>query len=146
MFDNIHRKIKMLAKVITIIGIIGSCITGFVMWILPNGFLIGTLVMVIGSLFSWISSFVLYGFGEIIELLTDIRNGDIGKKSINNEIVTNEDYTGNNIKATQDNSTLIDEDVQQVVPEDCWTCPQCKSINSYSEYGETGCPKCGWKL
>lgn len=29
--------------------------------------LIGILTMVLGSLLSWVSSFVLYGFGEIVE-------------------------------------------------------------------------------
>ena len=66
MFDNIGGKIKMLAVVCTIVGIAGSVITGFVM--MANemaGW--GLLIAVGGSLLSWVGSFLLYGFGELID-------------------------------------------------------------------------------
>ena len=68
MFDNIGGKIKTLASVICIIGIIGCCIIGIVL--MTKGELlviIGLAVMVLGSLLSWVGSFVLYGFGQLIE-------------------------------------------------------------------------------
>ena len=72
MFDNIGGKIKTLAKVVCWIGIIGSCLAGFVL--LVEGLdvseeliLYGILVAGVGSLFSWIGSFFLYGFGQLIE-------------------------------------------------------------------------------
>ncbi len=68
MFQNIGRKIMVLAQVIAWIGIAASCISGFVMmasdYLNP---LIGLLVLVLGSLFSWIGSFMTYGFGRLIE-------------------------------------------------------------------------------
>ncbi len=78
MFDNIGGKIKALAKFITWAGIIGSVIAGIVVIgaggrnIYGYGYsgsfvLQGILTMVLGSLAAWISSFVLYGFGELIE-------------------------------------------------------------------------------
>ncbi|MBR3824812.1 MAG: hypothetical protein IKJ39_06395 [Lachnospiraceae bacterium] len=68
MFNNIGEKIKTLASVITVIGIIASLILGC--WMISANddlALIGLLVMFLGSLVSWIGSFLLYGFGQLIE-------------------------------------------------------------------------------
>ena len=68
MFDRIGSKIKGLASVITWLGIIASCAFGFVL--MSNGdemIFLSIAVMAVGSFVSWISSFLLYGFGELIE-------------------------------------------------------------------------------
>lgn len=74
MFTNIGDKIKSLAKVIAWIGIAGSVISGFVM--INSGYgvsiIMGIGVILGGSLISWISSWFLYGFGELIEKTTEI--------------------------------------------------------------------------
>ena len=73
MFDHIGSKIKIVAQVITWIGILASLIGGIVIMALtesPSGFL----VMIAGSLVSWLSSLTLYGFGQLIEN-TDILAG-----------------------------------------------------------------------
>ncbi len=68
MFDNIGGKIKTLAQVVTWIGIIGSVIGGMSMMSINDDLIfLGLLIMIIGSLVSWVSSFVLYGFGQLIE-------------------------------------------------------------------------------
>ena len=75
MFDNIGRKIKVLAKVICWIGIIASIIAGIIYWAgIANLYkkswidvLIGLLIIVGGSLFSWIGSLTTYAIGEIAE-------------------------------------------------------------------------------
>lgn len=71
MYTNIGAKIKGLAKFIAYVGIAGSVITSF---ILIGGEAIGTGlgVLVGGSLISWIGSWFMYGFGELIEKTTDI--------------------------------------------------------------------------
>ena len=64
MFDNIGDKLKGLALFLCWGGIIYSVISGiivcsdFKLWI-------GLLIIVIGSLVSWISSWVIYAIGEI---------------------------------------------------------------------------------
>lgn len=70
MFDNIGGKIKDLAGTLLWIGIGISVIAG----ILIIGFsydgslsLIGFLVIIIGSYASLIGSYVLYGFGELVD-------------------------------------------------------------------------------
>ena len=87
MFKNIGEKIKKLAVVICWIGIVISLILGVLIAVSPtvirnslnfNGTVItnsnsvavnivaGILVFLIGSVASWISTFVLYGFGELV--------------------------------------------------------------------------------
>jgi hypothetical protein len=66
MFDNIGGKIKSLASLIAILGIISSIASGFFLFI-DGRFLVGILTAVLGSLASWIGSFMQYGFGQLIE-------------------------------------------------------------------------------
>ena len=75
MFDNIGGKIKTVAATIAWLGIIGSIIIGIIIIAEANdsyypsamGTLGGWLVMIVGSLSSWVSSFTLYGLGQLIE-------------------------------------------------------------------------------
>ncbi len=68
MFGNIGGKIKSLAQVITWLGIIGCVIWGFVLMATDEDLIsAGLMIASLGSLISWVSSFVLYGFGQLIE-------------------------------------------------------------------------------
>lgn len=65
MFDNIGSKIKIVAIVCTIVGIVASVIAGIVL-MAGDVVGLGLLVAVGGSFLSWVGSFLLYGFGELI--------------------------------------------------------------------------------
>ena len=68
MFDNIGAKIKMLAMVVCWIEIIGSIIAGIV--VIANGYdlvLLGAGIMLAGTLISWVGSFFIYGFGQLVD-------------------------------------------------------------------------------
>lgn len=79
MFSNIGGKIKGLAKFICWLGIILSVIIGIILILgarsgngaygYPDGGAVvaGIFVIVLGSIMSWIGSFVLYGFGELVD-------------------------------------------------------------------------------
>jgi len=81
MWDNIGGKIKTLAKVIAWLGIISSIIGGIILiiegvrinqnsWFGGGGGLfigIGFGTIIGGVIFSWIGSWFMYGFGELIE-------------------------------------------------------------------------------
>jgi len=67
MFNNIGKKIKILASVIAIIGICCSIMFFLIKFFTANNIKLGIYVAIFGSLFSWIGSFVLYGFGQLIE-------------------------------------------------------------------------------
>ena len=75
MFDHIGGKIKTLAKVCCVLGIIGSLLSGIVI-ISNNSYYrpttgVGIMVIVVGCLASWIGAFATYGFGELIETTVD---------------------------------------------------------------------------
>lgn len=79
MFNNIGRKIKTFAKVMCWIGIIASVVAGLVMiatifssYAPTAGIVAGILTAVLGSLFSWVGSFMMVGFGELVENTAEI--------------------------------------------------------------------------
>ena len=78
MFKNMGKKIKVLAQVMMWIGFSLWCIAGLVM--IANGVMmlewgpqgivmivVGLIMIGLGFLFSWIGSFITYGFGQIID-------------------------------------------------------------------------------
>jgi len=68
MFDNIGNKIKGLAKVLFIVLVIADIIVGIVLMSLDDGLIaIGLPIMLGGPVIAWISSWILYGFGQLIE-------------------------------------------------------------------------------
>ena len=94
MFDNIGSKIKILAQIVSIIGIICSVIYGLSL-ILNDVIGIGVIVIIVGSLISWASSFVLYAVGEIVDLL-DLSNRityNIYQKLYNDTSESNDDVS-----------------------------------------------------
>lgn len=65
MFSHIGGKIKTWAVILSILGIAASVIYGGV--VATKDVLAGVLIIVFGSLGSWVSSFLLYGFGQLVE-------------------------------------------------------------------------------
>lgn len=79
MFNNIGSKIKTFAKVMCWIGIIASVVAGLVMiatsfssYAPAAGIVAGILTAVLGSLFSCVGSFMMVGFGELVENTAEI--------------------------------------------------------------------------
>ena len=76
MFSNIGGKIKKLAVILCILGMIGSVVYAIVCFSNTSKYedltLYGVLILVLGCLVSWISSFFVYGFGELIERTVSI--------------------------------------------------------------------------
>ena len=83
MFENIGGKIKKLAVTITVLGMIASIVLGIIS--LVNGAKVaryynnenpllwtGLITIVAGCLGSWLGSFFIYGFGELIERAVSI--------------------------------------------------------------------------
>ncbi len=83
MFNNIGNKIKGLAVLFTVIGIFASCILGFLTLIIVRNssrILWTIFIIVVGCLLSWVGSFLLYGFGELVSKTTE-------NTKINNQIL-----------------------------------------------------------
>lgn len=74
MFDNIGEKIKTLAKVICWIGIALNILLGLILLFAIStyspalGIVVAIPVTLLGAVLSWIASFTLYGYGELIAL------------------------------------------------------------------------------
>lgn len=73
MYDNIGGKIKGLTKWVCIIGSIIMAISGIVCMGQGEDFIpVGILLLILGPVLCWISSWILYGFGELIEKISNI--------------------------------------------------------------------------
>ena len=85
MFDNIGKKIKALTKISCWIGIFASLITGFIFLSIDEELflIIGLPIMIGGPLLFWISSFFMYGFGELIDKACDIEKNTRGNAAKN---------------------------------------------------------------
>ena len=149
MFDNIGGKIKVLAAVVTILGCIVSFVFGIILFV-EREFGMGFLVIIMGGLLSWVSSFVLYGFGELIESNQDIQKTN---KDIYLHLKSNNDSTTAK-KSVQETNQPIDRtrnsylwDLLKTSPAPAEKkksyCPDCgKERNDY----DTICNFCGYKF
>ena len=73
MYDNIGKKIKVLAKAVFIVEAICAIIGGIITLITDEDLILfGILLLFLGPLVAWVSSWLLYGFGELIDKVGDI--------------------------------------------------------------------------
>ena len=80
-YDNIGGKIKGLAKACFTVETIAAIITGIGFMVADSDLvLVGLLVMVFGPIVAWVSSWLLYGFGELIEKACEIADNTRGDK------------------------------------------------------------------
>ena len=92
MYDNIGEKIKGLAKWTFIVEAIAAVITGIAMMMVGEGeelSFYGLLVMLLGPIAAWVSSWLLYGFGEIITKLCDIERNTRGAVNVDSDAFDN---------------------------------------------------------
>ena len=87
MFNHVGRKIKSIAKTFTWVGMVFSVSLGIVISLTAPlnavlAFLSGVLIILAGSVLSWMTFLCLYGFGQLIE------NSDIiaGRTDFHNNI------------------------------------------------------------
>lgn len=76
MFENVGEKIRTLAKLLLLVGVLASGIAMIAIWITGGGmsgrggftiFVFGLLAGALGCLGTWIASMLTYGFGQLIE-------------------------------------------------------------------------------
>ena len=157
-FEHIGGKIKILAKVICWIGIISSVIGGAVMML--NGLAFenseevwgGILVIVVGVLVSWIGSFRLYGFGQLVEN-TDILAGQYRKAEVRKEWSPQEVQKVKSAlreKKANKKESVVDAKIN----ENEWIdliCPSCGETLSFTKEQirsnpQVDCPNCGFEI
>ena len=149
MFDNIGGKIKTLATVVCFLGIGASIIAAIALWAQNDRYTptiaLGFGVLIGGCLASWIGSFFMYGFGELIEETT--RN-----REINYQILLKLDKEAGSERqspaAVRDvpvafaNSTRMARvaPLRSNVTSGGWTCKKCGTLN---RTGDISCKDCG---
>ncbi len=114
-YDNIGNKIKSLAWVIFLIESVGSILAGFILleialdekesWMV----LAGLAIMISGPVISWISTWVLYGFGEIIDKLCEIERNTGCLKEGNNAFTNSSNQQ--NVKSTSKNTNSTEKNI-----------------------------------
>lgn len=73
MYEHIGKKIKGLAKATFVVEAIAAVITGISLMAGDEDLILyGLLVFVVGPIVAWVSSWLLYGFGELIDKACDI--------------------------------------------------------------------------
>lgn len=133
MYDNIGGKIKGLAKATFIVEAIAAVISGIaVMAIDEEMILIGLLVMVIATIVAWVSSWFLFGFGQLIENSDIIakqykRKNEKHEKSISESNERKRKQRYNEIKAI-----IADDSVNENKFID-FTCPNCRQELCYTK-------------
>ena len=158
MFNRVGKKIKGLCVAVTVIGIIASFIIGLTMIIeaaksrnSTAGIIIGILVIVLGSLESWLISLFSYGYGQMIDSLQNIEEKITGetesyvsdnmsnfmKSVLDQQHIDSLDKDQNNTNHNDDQP--VAQPQQESVPgPDEWKCKNCGKINK-NYVGTCGC-------
>ena len=150
MYDNIGRKIKGLAKAIFIAQGISMAITGIVLMCIDEDLILyGILSLILGPVLAWISSWLLYGFGEIIDKLCDIEQntGLIRKpselKKARNQHETETKKAEAAKQEVKKQKEIIAEEENAVFIE----CPDCgEELFFDKELSSAECPYCGCNI
>ena len=145
-YDNIGGKIKGWAKWIFAIEAIAAVISGFVLMAQDEDMiLIGLLVVVFGPIVAWISSWLLYGYGQLIENSDIIaeeynRKNEKHEKDVAKSNAKKEAQRREKVKVTIANPNVADDEYIDI------TCPNCKGELSYTkeelQSGDVICPMC----
>ena len=147
MYDNIGSKIKNSAKAVflfeSFIAVVGGLL---IISYDDNLFLAGLLIIFIVPLVAWVSSWLLYGFGQLIEN-SDIIAEEYKRKNTkhhkkiaeNKEQKEKEDLVA--IEAFINTTSTKDEEFIDI------SCPDCNATLSYTKMqlqnnDKTSCPMC----
>ena len=141
MFDNIGEKIKTLAVVTCGMGIIASIIGAIALWMQdsrynPTAFS-GVLVLVLGSLASWIGSFFTYGFGELIENTNTIHLDNL---KIQELLKKPKEENASSTTVTHPMRRSQSQSTESLLSNDEWECAFCGMRNAKRT---NSCINCG---
>ena len=98
MYDNIEAKIKGLAKVLFILGALVSILLGVIL--ISKSVVLGLILIFAGLPLSLISSWLIYGFGELIERTAVIgvdKKGNHMNSTARKTSVTGQNFTSDGI-------------------------------------------------
>ena len=166
MFDNIGKKIKALAVAIFVFGTIGSIIIGIVYLVKSANIThddliaeyrsIGAMTMFGGPGISWISSWFTYGFGELIDKVSDIERNTgtmINPTKLKVEHERQESERKEAEIAEQKKAAAkerIAAEKERIAKEEnsvLVVCPECgEALYFHKELSSAECPYCGYYI
>ena len=145
-YDNIGEKIKGLARWAFAIEAISAVIGGFVLMVQDEDMIpIGLLVVVFGPIVAWVSSWLLYGYGQLIENSDIIaeeynRKNEKHEKDVAKSNAKKDAQRREKMKVTLANPNIADDEYIDI------TCPNCNEELSYTkeqiQSGNAICPIC----
>lgn len=143
MYDDIGMKIKGLAKIMFYLESILIMIIALPIAYEADALLLGIIIVIIGMILAWISTFLLYGFGELIDKACDIeRNTSKLYKPTQEEKERLKQMRKAEINMKKGIATNIKLDENGVS-----YCPACsKKLYFMSGMEITECPHCGCKI
>ena len=156
MFDNIGGKLKALSKFVCYVGIICSIIGAIALWMSNSRYnptiLAGFILLIFGSLSSWIGSWVTYAIGEAAEnsaaLRTEVYELRQQVTALNNTLYSapagkHQSSAGKTaVPSSIGSNSKLDllSATRSSGSSNGWTCPYCSAHNSnQSQY----CKDCG---
>lgn len=113
MFDKIGNKIKGLAITLFVIMALAFVIIGIA--IIGDKLIVGLLCLLGGPILSWITSWILYGFGELISKVTNIENEICGNKRNSNRVSPVIDSRTKDIMELHAKGLLTDEEYERAM-------------------------------
>ena len=128
MYENIGEKIKGLAKAMFIVEAIGAVITGIALPATDDDFILaGLLTLFCGPIVAWVSSWVLYAFGQFVEDTHAMRKKyyPMAEEQANREAEE---------KANREAEEIAQKKAQT------FSCPKCSNTVNY---GDVSCGSCG---
>jgi hypothetical protein len=128
LYDNIGSKIKGFAKLIFIVCSIATIIVGFTL-ILLEVYSAGIILLILGPIVTWVSSWILYAFGELVEDVHDMRSKYYPQAEENAARAIEAKIEANS-KTKALPSALV------------FVCPECKQIFAGSDYSASKTPHC----
>lgn len=113
MFKNIGKKIKLLAQIVTWIQIVIYFVLA--MALLDDMPLLGLAILIIGIGLAWLSSFLLYGFGQLIDNTDKLVKLTINPENL--EHVYIDENTLSELKKWREAGLITEEEYQQKIKE-----------------------------
>lgn len=138
LYEDIGGKIKNLAKWIFVIEAGIAVIAGF--FLLEENTWAGLLALIGGPLVAWISSWILYAFGQIVEDVHAMRN----KEGTTTEVKAKREAEASAKREIEERTQLQEKSKSQKfeLSDDGYT----NIEHSDDDYIEFSCPNCGEKL
>ena len=117
MYADIGKKIKGLAKWTFIVEAIGAVVGGISLMVIDEYLIIyGILIMLLGPFAAWASSWVLFGFGEIVDKTIEIaRNTSNGKVIKSESQIKTENKKVSRLEELRTAGLITEEEYQKAV-------------------------------